>query len=1058
MGSNPAERSPTDGTESVLRGHVPETTAPGDLPPEPHSSYDPGRSRLTLDSHGHEESHATTSLRPEGADAAEVGPALEGGFTIGTMIARGGMGEVWRAEQRSLSREVAVKRLREKYYAPARGKDAIAQAERLFRVEAVTTALLEHPNIVPVYDLGRDEAGRPLLAMKLVKGVPWSQKLRSDRGALPRREFLARHLGHLIQVAQAVAFAHSRGIVHRDLKPSQVMLGDFGEVLLMDWGLAVVHGTEHEGGEAGPELLPPFLPRGETASSPSGTPAYMAPEQTESKATRVGTWTDIYLLGGILYELLTGTPPHEANSSRAAFARAAASVVEPPSVRAPGEEIPRDLEAVAMRALSNDPVDRHANAGEFIAALEAHLGGASRREQSRAMTAEAGRRLEDGPPGYAAFSEISVKLNDARALWPENPDAQRLLLECARRFGNRALAAGDLGLARLQAGLLPESAARTELERGIAGAEQDHRRAISQRRIAISVAAALCLALAGGVWGHLAEQRRAAERLRAANAQLTEQNARAVRAREDAEGLITFMLGDLQPRLVPIGQLGILNEVGDRALGYFESLPPTEATEGTQANHALALRQIGAVRREQGNYTGALEALTASQRVVDAALAAEPGNRSWLEERARNFLEISSVNHGQADLARAEENARAAQSIARDLAASGTNPAAVELLVLLARCTEAVGNVLLGRGDVSGAAGEFADHLATSERLLQGEGGRASRLVRLHSLSLTNVAYVARLRGALPDALAKYREALGELEQIAVAEPADMSIKNDINVTCDRIGSISMSLGQYGVALEHYLRALSAVGEMVEHDPTNTMWKRGRTVAFVRVGTVREAQGDYEGALSDYTRALEAAADLMRSSPGNGQGRNLAAWAKSNMGSALLALGRREEALAVLHEVVEERRDILRLGKENWWWESDLAVALHDEGRALLELGRTTEAAALFEEAVSIVEPLAARQPENAFWQNLLAVTLLMRGEAAAAAGGDGSTFVERAREIALRTSQTTGDAQHRLTLARAELASGNVRGAANILRELRAGGMLGRDLDALEARLKEAE
>src|SRR5690606_27095573 len=155
-------------------------------------------------------------------------------------------------------------------------------------------------------------------------------------------------------VAQAVAFAHSRGIVHRDLKPGQVMIGSFGETLLMDWGLAVFVGAGESADPADPAAMPQLFPadpptRG-SASHPAGTPALMAPEQTRHDASGIGPWTDIYLLGGSLYWLLTGAYPHKAKAAVEAMRLAMIGDIVPPSQRAPeGRSVPADLEAICLK-------------------------------------------------------------------------------------------------------------------------------------------------------------------------------------------------------------------------------------------------------------------------------------------------------------------------------------------------------------------------------------------------------------------------------------------------------------------------------------------------------------------------------------------------------------------------------------------------------------------------------------------------------------------------------------------------------------------------------------
>src|SRR5262245_8611527 len=254
----------------------------------------------------------TTTPAPRG-DAPQAPPDTPR-YRFETFLARGGMGEVWRGCDTVLAREVALKVLREPVFG-----DGGARAH--FEEEARHVGHLEHPSIVPVYDLGELQDGRPFFAMKLVHGQTLAELLAAR--ATPAEE-LSRWVGVFEQVCAAVAFAHARGLIHRDLKPSNVMLGEFGEVLVMDWGIAKalaarplpatappapVLPSPSAGGAAtgpeGPETLPEAL-----AGQGRGTPAFMAPEQARGEAGRVGKASGVFGLGGILCVTLTGQPPY----------------------------------------------------------------------------------------------------------------------------------------------------------------------------------------------------------------------------------------------------------------------------------------------------------------------------------------------------------------------------------------------------------------------------------------------------------------------------------------------------------------------------------------------------------------------------------------------------------------------------------------------------------------------------------------------------------------------------------------------------------------------------
>jgi serine/threonine-protein kinase len=289
-------------------------------------------------------------------------------YTLTRLHARGGIGQVWLARDATLGREVALKELR-----PERARDPNLWAR--FLEEARITGQLEHPSIVPVYELARRaEDQYPFYTMRFVRGRTLTEALRDYHHR--RREGRAEALefptllNAFIGLCQAVAFAHARGVIHRDLKGQNVVLGDFGEVMLLDWGLAKV--LEQPGAAAVAPLAPGQEDReGTEAGQVLGTPAYMSPEQAAGDSGRVDRHSDVYGLGAILYELLAGQPPFSGSRTEEILRRVCEEEPTPP--RRINPEASRALEAVCRKAMAKDPRARYASATELLHEVQRFL-------------------------------------------------------------------------------------------------------------------------------------------------------------------------------------------------------------------------------------------------------------------------------------------------------------------------------------------------------------------------------------------------------------------------------------------------------------------------------------------------------------------------------------------------------------------------------------------------------------------------------------------------------------------------------------------------------------
>ena len=347
-------------------------------------------------------------------------------YRLTRLHASGGIGRVWLAHDRSLGREIALKELR-----PERAHDSSLWTR--FLREAQITGQLEHPGVVPVYELARRaDTHQPFYTMRFVKGHTLSDASRAYHlkrlaGQDDSLEFLAL-LRAFVTVCNTVAYAHSRGVIHRDLKGHNVVLADFGEVVVLDWGLAkLINRSEQEDSTFDILLDPdePGNPDLTVAGQTLGTPAYMAPEQAAGILSQIDVQTDVYGLGAILYEILTGRPPFLGSDTQEVLRRVKEEQPAPP--RQIWAEVPMALEAVCLRALAKRPADRFASASEVALEVQGWQEMERRQAEDAMRQSEAlyHSLVEMLPLQVWQGSGQSVHLRESRILRGHRPNRER---------------------------------------------------------------------------------------------------------------------------------------------------------------------------------------------------------------------------------------------------------------------------------------------------------------------------------------------------------------------------------------------------------------------------------------------------------------------------------------------------------------------------------------------------------------------------------------------------------------------------------------------------------
>jgi serine/threonine protein kinase/Tfp pilus assembly protein PilF len=386
-----------------------------------------------------------SSLGPSPGLAQLTGPVQ---YRVAQLHARGGLGEVYLAHDETLHRDVALKRIR----GDASGRASLLQR---FVVEAEVTGRLEHPGVVPVYGLGQDAQGRPYYAMRFVRGETLHDAVarfhnadRPDREPGERALALRQLLARFVTVCNTVAYAHSQGVLHRDLKPANILLGPYGETLVVDWGLAKSFERMEE--VRTEETPRPYGLSGDPTQDAVGTPGFMSPEQAAGQGQRVGPASDVYGLGATLYFLLVGQSPFPVGGVAERLARTQqGSYARPRSVK---PAVPAALEAVCLKAMALLPASRYQTAQELAQEIEHWLADEPLAAYPDRWPTRFRRRARRHPGAVAGTAALVLATLVALALglWAVRAEQQRTraerdrAAEASRQAERQAARAGAL--------------------------------------------------------------------------------------------------------------------------------------------------------------------------------------------------------------------------------------------------------------------------------------------------------------------------------------------------------------------------------------------------------------------------------------------------------------------------------------------------------------------------------------------------------------------------------------------------------------------------------------
>jgi serine/threonine-protein kinase len=730
-------------------------------------------------------------------------------------IGEGGFGEVWLARHKSGEERVF------KFCFEAARLRALKREVTLFRL--LKEALGHRDDIARVLDWNFDEAPY-FLESEYTEGgslVEWAR----DRGGIAEVP-LAVRLDLVVQVAEALAAAHSVGILHKDVKPENVLIRSDRDgrprAQLTDFGIGLL--TDRRQLESGGVTVMGFtesLATGEATSS--GTLRYMAPELMAGRPATVQA--DVYSLGVMLYQLVVGD-----------FSRPVAAGWE------------RDV------------------ADELLA--------------------------ED----IAGFVDGSPELRPASAL----EVAERLRTLEERRAGREA-----------------------ERRERLAGERSRRRRRMATAAGAVAAAMLVVVSIFA---------------LQTARARDRERQAReeSERRRQQAEGLIDFMLGDLRAKLEPIGRLAILEDVGEKALEYFAAVPEADLSAEELRSRARALHQIGDVRFHQGDFPAAGQAFRQSLQLATALAEREPANTERRFALSQSHYWVGFLSLRQDDFEDALSHFLAYLEIAEELTAA--DPQNADWRLELAYAHSNVASARRSLGDSQGALRALQVSSEILTKLVEARP-ESSRLQAELATVISKIGRTLREQGHLQAALTRYRDNLDVRQRLADADPEDAARTRDVARGHHKLGDLLRMVGKPAGALEHYRELLAGIERLARQDPANTLWQRDLALAEERVGSVLRSLGELESSQAHLESGLGIARRLAGIELHHREWQLLVAAGRTSLARTAALQGR----WAVARREVDEAVRILEpLGQEKGE-DADPRLAL---GEALWLRGRIDAAAA----------------------------------------------------------------------------------------------------------------
>ncbi|MGI8979904.1 MAG: protein kinase domain-containing protein [Pirellulaceae bacterium] len=744
-----------------------------------------------------------------------TGPRRLGKFEFLELLGIGAFGSVYKARDTQLDRLVAIK-------VPRAGNLATKVDIDRFLREARSAAQLKHPSIVAVHDAGEVD-GSCYLVSELVHGTTLADRLDSKRIAF-------RESAELITVvADALHYAHSQGVIHRDMKPSNIMLDLDGQPHVMDFGLA-----KRDAGEITITLDGQIL----------GTPAYMSPEQARGDGHDVDPRCDVYSLGVILYELLTGELPFRGNK-RMLIVQVLQDEPRPP--RRLNDSIPRDLETITLKCLAKEPSRRYGTAGELAGDLRRFLQGEPILARPVGSAERAWRWVKRNPRVAILSGTVALLLVTVATA----SSILAVMAEQHRAFAEKAAST--------------QRALRTTAEASATQAEENAAVARAQSQLALKSLESVILEIQGKL--------------------------------KNVPGA-----GDLQRALLQTA-LARLNEVSDQFASRAKIDRNTKVALDELGDVFL---RIGAGTPSGPDADGPLAAARKVYQqafvIAQKLAAADPGNAGLQRDLSISYDRLGKVSLQAGQVSQALDYYQKGLEITQKVA--DTDPKSADAQRGLWVSYNQLGDLNLQAGHVADSLGHYQQGLKIGQRLAAADP-MDTQAQRDLSISYSKLGDVSQLAGQFAEALGHFQKMHGINQQLAAASPMDAEAQRDLAVSYWKLGDVNLDASQVEVAQGHYQKGLEISQKLAAADPRDIRAKRDLSGSYERLGDAALQSGDVAKAAGYQKQGLEIRQKLAAADPTDAQAKRDLSISYSKLGDVSLQAGQIAEALGHYQEGLE---------------------------------------------------------------------------------------------------------------------------------------------------------